>query len=170
MLSSDNPLLVIIDKNYWQMIDILHSTACVIALYKIIEAALLLTHLIMLGETSIVSWHSNHKCSQYWLVLYLGILIWFSNSLFNLKDFILFIEFWFFWKLFFINIFIDHFIPFFTIYIFLDASASLEPALRVPRTFGLVHIIQDSTFEILKNKFFEIKKVQKNVFLLFFNF
>ena len=34
-------ILVIIDKNYWQMIDILHSTACVIALYKIIEAALL---------------------------------------------------------------------------------------------------------------------------------
>ena len=33
-------ILVIIDKNYWQMIDILHSTACVIALYKIIEAAL----------------------------------------------------------------------------------------------------------------------------------
>ena len=34
-------ILVIIDKNYRQMIDILHSTACVIALYKIIEAALI---------------------------------------------------------------------------------------------------------------------------------
>ena len=34
-------ILVIIDKIYRQMIDILHSTACVIALYKIIEAALL---------------------------------------------------------------------------------------------------------------------------------
>ena len=33
-------ILVIIDKNYRQMIDILHSTACVIAMYKIIEAAL----------------------------------------------------------------------------------------------------------------------------------
>ena len=46
---------VIIDKNYRQMINILHSTACVIALYKIIEAALLFE-----GDAYHVTFHSSH--------------------------------------------------------------------------------------------------------------
>ena len=37
-------------------------------------------------------------------------------------------------------------------FMFLDASASLEPTLRVHNTFGVICTIRyDTTFEILKN-------------------
>ena len=56
-------ILVIIDKNYRQMIDILHSTACVIALYKIIEAALSITKIWqsnLPNFTSLLLHHITH--------------------------------------------------------------------------------------------------------------
>ena len=56
-------ILVIIDKNYRQMIDILHSTACVIALYKIIEAAL-----IAKKRTKSVAYNNSTSGPMYHLI------------------------------------------------------------------------------------------------------